>query len=38
MEDRQNITVIKVGGAVVEAEAMLARLLDDFAAILAEFR
>ena len=33
MEDRQNITVIKVGGAVVEDEAMLARLLDDFAAI-----
>lgn len=33
MEDRQNITVVKVGGAVVEDEAMLARLLDDFAAI-----
>lgn len=30
---RQRLTVVKVGGAVVEDEAQLARLIDDFAAI-----
>ena len=31
--DRQPITVVKVGGAVVEDEAQLTQLLSDFSAI-----